>query len=95
MSNSLKFKSLEELIGTMKRGNEIQFRYREKMYGIFPTWSNCSLDSRFGTPIGCIIGESFCDRYNTVSFDDLPDYKIDGNRFADAFDDFEIIERAF
>ena len=91
--HSLQFHSLEELMETMTRGNEVQFRYRAKTYGIFPVWCNCGHDSRFNEVIGCEIGESNSEKYEQVSFEDLPDYLLDGVRFQDIFDESEVIER--
>ena len=84
-----KFNSFEELYETMFRGNEIEFKYNQKRYGLFPLFSETEQKV-----IGTTFGESYSDdEIISLTKEDLYNIKIDDALFGDIVPDLEILWR--
>lgn len=82
----MNFKSYDELCESIKRGNEIQFKFGEKLYFICPHWNNSVID-------GCIIGECYSDSFDIIDIKNLYCYVIQDTTFYKAFSTIEIVDR--
>ena len=70
----------------------MRFRYEGGLYEVFPIWSNCSMDSRFGEVTGCSIGERDATRDDRVPLEELSEYLLDGERLCKVLATAELLE---
>ena len=80
------------LYESVRSGNAVRFRYEGRLYEVFPIWSNCSMDSRFGEVIGCSIGEHGATRDDRVPLEELSDYLLGGERLCKVLATAELLE---
>jgi len=92
MSNKQEHTSFDFLYESVKSGNTVCFRYEGRLYEVFPIWSNCSMDGRFGDVIGCSIGERGATRDDRVPLEDLSEYLLGGERLGDLLAAAELLE---
>jgi hypothetical protein len=80
------------LYESVRSGNVLRFRYDGRLYEVFPIWSNCSMDGRFGEVIGCSIGECGTTRDDRVRLEELAEYLLDGERLCEVLATAELLE---
>ena len=92
MSTKQEHTHFDFLHESVRSGNAVCFRYEGRLYEVFPIWSNCSMDSRFGEVIGCSIGERGASRDDRIPLEELPEYRLNGKRLCELLRNAEIIE---
>ena len=95
MSTKQEHPSFDFLYESVRSGNTVQFRYSGKIYEIYPIWSNCSMDGRFGNVIGCSIGERGTTRDDRVPLEELSEYRLDGERLCEVLATADFLDDDF
>ncbi len=86
MSN-LNFNSYDEFCETMHRGNEIIFKFHDRVFTVCPHYLNDQIID------GCIIGEAYSDNFDVVPFSSLSMFCVLGKALGDIIGEIEVLDR--
>ena len=81
-------KRYDSICESLMRGNEIQFVYNSEQFFLMPYWDNNII-------CGFYIGKSYGDDMTVLNRKTLKDYSIQGKRFIDIVEDFDIVDSDF
>ena len=82
----MEFTTIEELLETMGRGNEVVFEYQNCQYSCTPWWENNRV-------IGCVWGISNQDNYDYIRFECFSRYCICGQKMEKIFKELHVVDR--